>query len=91
MFSALVTDDEKAIPNIPEKSLQMLDVVRYGSGDNLHFGNVLFRDDDGKVMVFSRLGQPNGQIYGPFDVHPIDDKDVTKAYGSVSGRFRPRN
>lgn len=69
-----------------KNSLRMLDVVRYGNDDNRHFGNVLFKNDSGQAMVFSRDG-----INGAFIVRPINDSDLTKRYGNVTGTFRPRN
>jgi hypothetical protein len=77
---------ELTTPVKSENDLRTGDILRYGQGANRHFGNFVYKDDNGVPQVFSRLGKENS-----FAIHSIRDATVTSfnKRGNVNGMFRP--
>jgi RHS repeat-associated protein len=71
-------------PRAPLDALRVRDIIRYGTGDERHFANVIFIGEDGIASIFSRTG-----VRGRFETLKVNEPRLIQGYGPVTGAFRP--
>lgn len=71
-------------PRPPLDALRVRDIIRYGRDARRHFANVIFIGEDGVASIFSRSG-----VRGRFETLKINNRDLIREYGPITGSFRP--